>query len=237
MCNKKYIIQKIKKNNKKSFKSIFVDEKDLTKYKYQNKMRKKRGDKKIKIKSTKKIIPIDEFLEKGIIKTKNKYIKILKVNPINFNLKSNLEKESILNSYKIFLKTCNFDIQILIQSKKEDLSQNISNIKNNIKKEENNFIKKYSEEYIEFINKINNEKKSSSKNFYIIINYLNLNKNTEKNKEIIIQNLNEKYFKIKECLLRCGNYITETTKEECIEILYSFLNTEKYLNKLNLKNK
>jgi len=200
-------------------------------------MRKKRGGKKINIKSTKKIIPVEEFLEKGIIKTKNKFIKILKVNPINFNLKSNLEKESILNSYKIFLKTCNFDIQILIQSKKEDLSQNISNIKNNIKKEENNFIKKYSEEYIEFINKINNEKKSSSKNFYIIINYLNLNKNTEKNKEIIIQNLNEKYFKIKECLLRCGNYITETTKEECIEILYSFLNTEKYLNKLNLKNK
>jgi len=194
-------------------------------------MRKKRGGKKINIKSTKKIIPVEEFLEKGIIKTKNKFIKILKVNPINFNLKSNLEKESILNSYKIFLKTCNFDIQILIQSKKEDLSQNISNIKDNIEKEDSKFIKKYSEEYIQFINKINNEKKSSSKNFYIIIDYFNINKIDEKNKEIIIQNLNDKYFKIKECLLRCGNYVTEIAKEECIEIFYSFLNTEKYLKK------
>ena len=59
-------------------------------------------------------------MENGVIKLKNNsYVKILKISPINFNLKSNLEKESILNSYKIFLKTCNFDIQILIQSNKE----------------------------------------------------------------------------------------------------------------------
>ena len=62
-------------------------------------------------------LPIDKIYNNGIVKLKNKkYIKIIKINPINFNLKSNLEKEAILNSYKIFLKTCNFDIQNLIQS-------------------------------------------------------------------------------------------------------------------------
>ncbi|MFR2197219.1 MAG: hypothetical protein ACLS5Y_06695 [Clostridia bacterium] len=49
----------------------------------------------------------------------------MKVNPINFNLKSNLEKDAIFKFYKIFLKTCNFDIQILIQSSKENLDKNI----------------------------------------------------------------------------------------------------------------
>ena len=34
-----------------------------------------------------------------------------------------MEKKSILNSYKSFLKTCNFNIQILIQSNKEDLKK------------------------------------------------------------------------------------------------------------------
>ena len=64
-------------------------------------------------------IPIKEICNDGIIKLRNNnYIKILKVNPINYNLKSDLEKKSILNSYKIFLKTCNFDIEILIQSKR-----------------------------------------------------------------------------------------------------------------------
>ena len=74
--------------------------------------------------SVQKFLPFEEILENGIIKLNdNSYIKIIKIIPINFNLKSNLEKEAILNSYKIFLKTCNFDIQILIQSNKEDLSK------------------------------------------------------------------------------------------------------------------
>ena len=37
---------------------------------------------------------MEKTLEKGIIKIeKNKYIKILKIIPINFNLKTQLEKE------------------------------------------------------------------------------------------------------------------------------------------------
>ena len=93
-------------------------------------------------------LPIEKIFDNGIIKLKNNnYIKIIKIIPINYNLKSELEKEAILNSYKIFLKTCNFNLQILIQSNKEDLSQHISNIKNSVKKE-NNKIKEISEEYI-----------------------------------------------------------------------------------------
>ena len=89
-----------------------------------------------KVNSVQEWLPVDEILENGIIKVKNKnYIKILKIIPINFELKSNLEKEAILNSYKIFLKTCNFDIQILIQSNKKDLSNHISKIKEKNKEE------------------------------------------------------------------------------------------------------
>ena len=96
-----------------------------------------------KVNSVQEWLPVDEILENGIIKLKNKnYIKILKIIPINFELKSNLEKEAILNSYKIFLKTCNFDIQILIQSNKKDLSNHISKIKEK-KKEEKENIKIY----------------------------------------------------------------------------------------------
>ncbi len=122
-----------------------------------------------KVNSVQEWLPVDEILENGIIKVKNKnYIKILKIIPINFELKSNLEKEAILNSYKIFLKTCNFDIQILIQSNKKDLSNHISKIKEKNKEEKEN-IKILSEKYTNYIKKINIEKKSSSKNFYILI--------------------------------------------------------------------
>ena len=169
---------------------------------------------------------MEKCLDKGIIKIeKNKYIKILKIIPINFNLKTQLEKESILNSYKIFLKTCNFDMQILIQSKKEDLSNHIENIKNISQKEKNKIIKKYSEEYIKFIKEKNNKNKSASKNIYLIIK-----NNSENLEENIIQELNEKYFKIKDCLIRCGNVVQECNKEEIKNILFSFFNLKKFLD-------
>ena len=169
---------------------------------------------------------MEKCLDKGIIKIeKNKYIKILKIIPINFNLKTQLEKESILNSYKIFLKTCNFDMQILIQSKKEDLTNHIENIQNISQKEKNKIIKKYSEEYIKFIKEKNNKNKSASKNIYLIIK-----NNSENLEENIIQELNEKYFKIKDCLIRCGNVVQECNKEEIKNILFSFFNLKKFLD-------
>lgn len=138
-----------------------------------------------------------------------------------------------MNSYKIFLKTCNFNIQILIQSNKEDLSNHIKNVrKNNIKKE-NKYLEKISENYIKYINKINLERKSSSKDFYIIISS-NINQKKEfiQTEEIMINDLKEKYFKIKECLSRCGNGVTEiTNKEEVVKLFFSFLNAKKNSNK------
>lgn len=184
-----------------------------------------------KVNSVQEWLPVDEILENGIIKVKNKnYIKILKIIPINFELKSNLEKEAILNSYKIFLKTCNFDIQILIQSNKKDLSNHISKIKEKNKEEKEN-IKILSEKYTNYIKKINIEKKSSSKNFYILIKEIPEIKkiNTNINEKIIFDKLNDKYFCIKECLSRCGNVVIDISQKNAEKILYSFFNSRKDL--------
>ena len=160
-----------------------------------------------------------------------KFIKIIEIKPINFNLKSELEKEAILNSYKIFLKTCNFNFQILIQSNKEDLSNHFSQVRENSNLENKN-IQEISEKYINYIKEINNNNKSSSKNYYIIINYENTNNEIQDVESYAIEDLNNKYFKIKDCLARCGNNaINILNREEIKEILFSFLNTRKYFNR------
>ena len=173
-------------------------------------------------------LPFDKILDNGIIKLKgNDFIKIIKVIPINFNLKSNLEKEAILNSYKLFLKTCNFDIQILIQSKKEDLSKNISQIQEINTNEKNFKITKISEQYIDYIQNLNQRRKSSSKNFFILLKYSP--KNLENIQLLNIeQELNEKIFKVKECLSRCGNYcIPINNKNEIRVVLNDFFNKKR----------
>lgn len=151
---------------------------------------------------------IEDILENGTIITKeNSRVKILKVEPINFFLRSEMEKEVILNSYKNIFKSINFDIQIIIQSTKEDLSSNINYIKS---KEISN--KKLLNQYIEYIESLNQIKKSNNKNFYLIV------------KEAFEQNsINEKISKIQDLLERCGNRSSVVnSKEELIKIIETF---------------
>ena len=197
---------------------------------------------KIKEKTVQEWLPIETIYKDGIVKLKNnKLIKILKVTPINYNLKSDLEKEAILNSYKVFLKTCNFDIQILIQSSKENLSSHIKNIQKNINKKENNYLQDIAKNYINYIQEINLTRKSASKNFYIILsNQINKKIDILESEEIIKNDLKEKYFKVKECLSRSGNLVSELSNSKDVEnLFFSLLNTRKSINNklIKIKNK
>ncbi len=173
------------------------------------------------LKSIQEWLPFSKIFNKGVVKLKDEsYVKILKIIPINYSLKSEIEKEAILNSYKIFLKTFNFNIQILIQSNKEDLNQIISKINNQKKNEKEEKIKKISNNYINYIKEINYNRKSTARRFFIIIKI-----NNKKGEENIKQELEENFLKIKENLERCGNRVEEIeTKEETREILFSFYN-------------
>ena len=187
-----------------------------------------------KVQTTQEWLPFENIYENGIIFYKNSFIKILKINPINYDLKSNLEKEAILNSYKNFLKTCDFDIQILIQSKKEDISKIISQFKN--LEEPNEKIKEIRDNYIDFIKQKNEQKNSSSKNFYIIIRKkVDILKTTDEqiaNEEArAYEYLNECFFKVKETLTRCGNLVNEiNSKNEVIEIFNSILGNKNLIS-------
>lgn len=107
------------------------------------------------------------------------------------------------------------------------MQNNILNIKNNLNKENKKYLNEISDNYIKFINKLNSLKTSSTKDFYIIISNT---KNIENNEEIINDELNEKFLKIKECLTRCGNKVINlNSKKEVQEIVYSFFNSRIYL--------
>lgn len=177
------------------------------------------------IKSVQQWINVDEIYEDGIIKLKNNtYIKILKISPINYNLKSELEKEAILNSYKQFLKSCNFDIQILIQSSKENLNHHIEKVRNCIPNANSNYFKSISENYIEYISNFNLQNKSASKKFYVILSTkLDGKEYTNSQYQIQKEELQEMYFKVQSFLSRIGNLVNEkNTRDEVIEILKIF---------------
>lgn len=140
---------------------------------------------KYKNKYTKSWIMYDEILENGIIKTKDNYIKLIEILPINFYFKSESEQEIILENFKNLFKSLKFDIQIYVYSQKEEI-ENIFNQENKSQKEN-----EVQEEYKIFLEELLRKKEIYYKRFFIVIKE-ELNENffiNLKNKEKIIKSI------------------------------------------------
>lgn len=131
----------------------------------------------------------------------NKLLCVLKVEPINFNLKSQAEQNIILESYKTFLKQCNFDFQIYVQTQKTNAEKHILEIRKCIKYESQ--IAEMAEDYINLIKEISERKGSISRKFFIIFE----EKEDDSKISIVIDGLKA-----------CGNLVSKCNKEEIVKL-------------------
>ena len=145
--------------------------------------------------------PIKSIKENTIYLKNGKSINLFKIEPINFKLKSDLEQIAILEAYKHFLKLCNFNMQIIIQTDNIDLEKHFLKIEKF--KKENSELSDMAEDYKKLIKNIAKERESISRKFYIAV------QNTSKNlKDKIINGLSN-----------LGNNACECSKKEIITIL------------------
>lgn len=134
-------------------------------------------------------------------------IVILQVEPINFKMKSLIEQNAILYSFENFLKICDFDFQIFMQTQKADLQLHIKEVQKCILYE--NELLDMANDYINFIQSLSSTYNSMSRKFFIILK-------TDDNET----NLN----KIKVGLMNCGNTIRVCKKVEIEKILRNCFN-------------
>lgn len=177
--------------------------------------------------SIKSWLPIKNIRE-GIIMCDAHCCKILEITPINFNLKSKSEQENILYQYKNFLRVCNFNIQILIKSKRSHIEEYIKNMEVIYEVEKSECLKEIMLDYIKNIKDEILIKKSISRRFFIIIKYDIPKKDRKKemNMEEILSEFEEKILKIKNTLSKCGNEVIDLGRDnkKVIKLLYEELN-------------
>lgn len=128
----------------------------------------------------------------------------MQVEPINFKLKSLSEQQSILNSYKSFLKSCDFDFQIYVQTQKADIDNHIREVEKCVMYEED--ISDMARDYIDFIKELSKNRGSISRKFFIIL-------------KINQENSQNKINKIKSGLMDCGNLVRICEREELNKII------------------
>ena len=116
-------------------------------------------------------IPVEQIRE-GIMVQKDKSLKgVLLVSSLNFALKSEEEQMAIIYQFQNFLNSLDFSCQIIVNSRKVNITGYIEKIKELEEKQENQLLKIQTSEYRSFIEEIVSTGSIMTKKFYIVVPY------------------------------------------------------------------
>ncbi len=111
-------------------------------------------------------------IEDGIIILKNGGLrKVILVDGLNFDLKSEEEQNLITFSYQNFLNSLDFFIQINIHSRKLNIADYIKNLAKRQLEEDNDLLKTQIGEYLEFIKSFVEANAVMTKSFFVVVPY------------------------------------------------------------------
>jgi type IV secretory pathway VirB4 component len=111
-------------------------------------------------------------IEDGIVILKNGCLrKVILVDGLNFDLKSEEEQNLITFAYQNFLNSLDFSIQINIHSRKLNIADYIKNLAKRQLEEDNELLKTQVGEYLEFIKSFVEANAVMTKSFFIVVPY------------------------------------------------------------------
>lgn len=196
-------------------------------------------------KATQEFVPIKEVRDNVIVLKDGSMRAVIMASSINFALKSEDEKKSILLQFQDFLNSLDFSIQIFIQSRRLDIRPYIALLENRQKEQMGDLIKLQIQEYMAFVKSFTENTNIMTKNFFVVIPYSptiiqvnspisgTLNKLTgrkigsEEAQMSFEENrsqLEERLSVVEQGLIRCGVRIAQLGTEEIIELFYKIFN-------------
>lgn len=119
--------------------------------------------------TTQDFVTIKEIKEGVVILKQGGWRNILMASSINFDLMSDEEKEAIIYQFQSFLNSLDFEIQILVQSRKLNLKPYLKQLEEVETRQDNELLKIQANEYREFIRSLSSMANLISKNFYIVV--------------------------------------------------------------------
>lgn len=119
--------------------------------------------------STQRYLDILEIRDDVVLMKDGTMRAVLLVSSINFDLKSEDEQVAVIQSYTQFLNALDFPLQILIQSRKFDISDYLDRLKKIEKEQRNDLLKLQTAEYRQYISELVELADLMSKRFYVIV--------------------------------------------------------------------
>lgn len=138
-------------------------------------MEKKEKEKSMRIKkatpgkTTQNFLRISEIKNDSVVLDDGTLRGVLGVSSTNFDLKSQDEQNSIIYNFQRFLNSLDFGVQILMQSRKMEISSYLEKLKRIADRQTNELLRVQTSEYIDFIARLIDNASIMNKNFYIVV--------------------------------------------------------------------
>ncbi len=184
-----------------------------------------------------KFIDIQEIRDDVVVLKNGGLRAVCIASSINFELKSSDEQKALIGNFQGFLNSLDFPVQIVVSSRKMDISSYLNDLRELAKTQENELLQAQTIEYIEFIEKFVELTNIMSKNFYLVIpfnpmgfkkeGFLDRIKYIIKPKEVIQKISPEKFQEYKDQLMQRVNHVIIGLRT--MEIRARILNTDQLI--------
>ena len=121
--------------------------------------------------STQATLLFSELRDGIIIMKDGSFRAVVACQSINFDLRSDTEREGVEANYQDFLNSLNFTVQILVRSQRIDLGPYIENLSKLRRENDNMLLGVLMDDYINFIDYLSQAANIMDKSFFIVIPY------------------------------------------------------------------
>lgn len=180
---------------------------------------------------TQDFVPVQE-VQNGMVVSKNGSVAmIIQTSAVNFDLLSENEQMAIIGSFAGLLNSLSFSIQIVIRSKKLDISSYLEKLVKAEAEQTSPLLKKLMQNYRSFVSSVIRENEVLDKQFYVVISITSLEVgmiNSTSNKELFLQKalttLTPRRDHIMRQLGRIGLKASQLDDEKLVKLFYDWYN-------------
>lgn len=190
--------------------------------------------------STQHFLNISDIRDSTLILKNGEFRQVLEVQALNFALKSEQEQAAIIYQYQSFLNSLQFPIQIVIQSRRLNLTHYMTDLQTRMNQTTNQLIRNQIADYLNFIGQLIDLGNIMEKHFYVVIPYAdsnirgrNLFSQLLKKETVTIEDkafdaaqtrITDRTETIRSGLAGMGLVVAQLNRDQIIQLLYSTYN-------------
>jgi len=119
--------------------------------------------------TTQEFLELDEIRE-GMVVLKNRTVRgVMLVSSQNFALKSDEEQDAVIAQFQSFLNSLDFSVQIVVQSRKLNLTGYLDQLKELEVNQKNDLLKALTQDYHAFVERLIAGSFIMTKNFFVVV--------------------------------------------------------------------